>query len=365
MSKRARLLAVATTLGLISGIACSESETSNLPPTGGSGGHTAGKGGGSSGTAHAGTGLVSAGDANESAGQAGESPSEAGAAGAAGSSEGGAAGAAEGGGAGTSTGGTAGGDGTAGAGGTAGVGGASSTFTLQTTALGHVICTASGFTLYVLKTDTPAIGSSLPVSTCSGDCLVRWPIYYANPLILPLDLLGANFGSFDHGNGNGVMQSTYNGWPLYTYALDTAVGDVKGEGLGSKWYALKLPFTSPGASEFTLQTTTLGPVIATAKGLSLYVLITDTVGTSTAAPVSSCTDGCLTVWPPYYSELASVQLGLLASDFASFDRGSGVMQSTYKGRPLYTYAPDTAVGDVKGEGIGSVWYTAKSPFVLP
>lgn len=41
------------------------------------------------------------------------------------------------------------------------------------------------------------------------------------------------------------------------------------------------------------------------------------------------------------------------------------MQSTYKGWPLYTYALDTTSGDVKGEGSGGRWYTAKSPFVLP
>jgi len=60
-----------------------------------------------------------------------------------------------------------------------------------------------------------------------------------------------------------------------------------------------------------------------------------------------------------------VPLGLQASDFGSFDRGGGVLQSTYKGWPLYTYASDLVAGDVLGEGLGSKWYTAKVPFVLP
>ena len=57
--------------------------------------------------------------------------------------------------------------------------------------------------------------------------------------------------------------------------------------------------------------------------------------------------------------------GLLAADFGSYDRGGGVRQSTYKGWPLYTYAGDSVAGNVNGEGSGGVWYTAKSPFVLP
>jgi len=119
------------------------------------------------------------------------------------------------------------------------------------------------------------------------------------------------------------------------------------------------------STTFTLQTTTLGQVIATAAGKSLYVLKTDTVATATTPPVTTCTDGCLAVWPIYYGTPISVPVGLQAADFGSYDRGGGVMQSTYKGWPLYTYTPDASIGDVSGEGIGAKWYTAKSPFVSP
>ncbi|HEY3256846.1 MAG TPA: hypothetical protein VGJ91_22980 [Polyangiaceae bacterium] len=343
MSERQRLLVLVAALGLLAVEACSDSDKSPSPPTAGSAGMAQGTGGRAGAPAQAGAGAVVAGASNENAGQAGESTNDAGAAGAAG----------EAGSAGTAT------------GGTAGTGGASNTFTLQTTTLGEVIGTASGFSLYVLKTDTAATATDPPVSTCTTTgCLATWPIYYGTPVSVPSGLLAADFGSYDRGAG--VLQSTYKGWPLYTYAPDTAVGDVKGEGIGSKWYSVKLPFTAPGATTFTLQTTTLGSVIATADGFSLYVLTTDSVGTASAPPVSTCTTtGCVATWPIYYASAVSVPSGLLAADFGSYDRGGGVMQSTYKGWPLHTYAPDTAVGDVKGEGIGSKWYTAKSPFVLP
>ncbi|WP_456846845.1 COG4315 family predicted lipoprotein, partial [Cellulomonas sp. P5_C6] len=34
----------------------------------------------------------------------------------------------------------------------------------------------------------------------------------------------------------------------------------------------------------------------------------------------------------------------------------GKMQVTIDGRPIYTFAQDTAPGDVKGQGLNSVWY---------
>ncbi|HET7542813.1 MAG TPA: hypothetical protein VFK05_23235 [Polyangiaceae bacterium] len=363
MSKQTWLLAALAALGLASTQACSD-DTPSPPASAGSGGHSAGSAGHSGSAGHAGTGLVSGGDTNGNAGQAGEPTSEAGAAGSAGYSE-------EAGSAGTSTGGsgdtggTGGTGGTLPSGGTAGAGGSSTTFTLQTTTLGEVVATASGMTLYVFNTDTPGTSTAAPVSSCtSTQCLGNWPIYLGTPVSVPAGLQASDFSSFDRGSG--VMQSAYKGWPLYSYAGDSAVGNVIGEGIGNKWYSVKLPFTTPGATTFTLQTTTLGSVIATADGLSLYVFKSDTVGTSTTPPVSACTGGCLSAWPIYHAAQISVPKDLLASDFGSYDRGSGTLQSTYKGWPLYRYTPDTTVGDVKGETPSNVnWYAAKSPFVLP
>jgi len=378
MSKRPWLL-FATALGLVAVEACSDSESTPYPPaTAGSAGHTAGAAGHAGSAGQAGTEPVAG--ATSDAGQAGESAGDSGAPGSAGSSE---AGATSGGNAGTSTGGTAGvggtlpsggtagvggsnagaGGSTAGVGGSAGTGGATTTFTLQTTTAGQVIGTVNGLSLYVFNTDTPGAGATPPVSTCNGTCLTNWPVYHGDPISVPSGLLATDFGSFDRGSG--VLQSTYKGWPLYRYTPDTVVGDVKGEGLNGKWYTAKLPFTFPAGTTFSLQNTTLGKVIGTANGLSLYVLKNDTPAAGATPPVSTCSGGCLTNWPLYYGNPITVPSGLSAADFGSFDRGSGVMQSTYKGWPLYTYAPDTSIGDVKGEALGSVWYTAKSPFVAP
>lgn len=124
---------------------------------------------------------------------------------------------------------------------------------------------------------------------------------------------------------------------------------------------------------FTEQTTAKGMVVATAKGITLYVYQPDTPATGGTPPVSACTNNggstCLTHWPLYYGNPVSVPAGLSAADFGSFDCGGGVMQSTYKGWPLYTYDDDKAPGDAKGDlekqNNKVVWYAVRMPFTAP
>jgi predicted lipoprotein with Yx(FWY)xxD motif len=143
-------------------------------------------------------------------------------------------------------------NGTSGAAGAAGSGGAAAdTFTIHTTSKGNVVATSAGITLYVYQPDTPATGQNPALSACTNasgsTCLTHWPLYYGNPVVVAAGLSAADFGSFDRGGG--VMQSTYQGWPLYRYDDDMLPGDIKGDGekAGTKvvWYAVKLPFTAP------------------------------------------------------------------------------------------------------------------------
>ncbi len=125
----------------------------------------------------------------------------------------------------------------------AGAGGATATtFTVQTSTLGQVLATAAGHTLYLFKTDTPS--TTAPVSTCDSNCQTTWPVYYGNPLSVPDSLSATDFSSFSNGS---AMQSTYMGWPLYTFASDANPGDVIGDESASSgsWLAVKIPFTAP------------------------------------------------------------------------------------------------------------------------
>jgi predicted lipoprotein with Yx(FWY)xxD motif len=105
--------------------------------------------------------------------------------------------------------------------------------------LGRVLVDAHGKTLYLWAHDK---GSR---STCSGDCAEYWP-----PLVTrgkPTALAGANAGLLGTSRrGDGRLQVTYAGHPLYYFVQDTKPGQTKGEGLtgfGGRWD----PVSSAGA----------------------------------------------------------------------------------------------------------------------
>lgn len=112
--------------------------------------------------------------------------------------------------------------------------GTGTTVTLHSTRLGPVLATTAGRTLYLFGRDTGT------TSTCTGACASAWP-----PLIttgrphagsgVMSSLLGTTR------RGNGTLQVTYHGHPLYRYAGDSAAGDVNGQGAyayGGYWYAV-------------------------------------------------------------------------------------------------------------------------------
>lgn len=104
---------------------------------------------------------------------------------------------------------------------------------------------------------------------------------------------------------------------------------------------------------------TLGKYLTDSEGKTLYFFSNDATGASV------CTGGCLAAWPVFYK--ANPTLGdssLHAADFGVITRADGSKQTTYKGWPLYYYAPDAAAGDVKGEAVGNVWYVAKTDYTV-
>ncbi|MCZ4223682.1 hypothetical protein [Pedobacter rhodius] len=101
-----------------------------------------------------------------------------------------------------------------------------------------------------------------------------------------------------------------------------------------------------------------GTVLTDKDGKTLYFFSSD------AAGVPTCTGGCETTWPLYYSADASTDLNLNKSEVGEVIRADGRKQSTYRGYPLYYFANDTAKGDVKGDGVGGIWFVAKPDYSL-
>jgi predicted lipoprotein with Yx(FWY)xxD motif len=130
------------------------------------------------------------------------------------------------------------------------------TLSLRKTNLGAILVNARGHTLYLFAKDRNA------KSSCAGSCARFWPplLSRGNPTAGPgvkRALLGTTRRS------NGSLQVTYNGHPLYTYALDKRAGQTKGEGnslFGAKWWAVsangRAVVKAPTTSTTTATTTT-------------------------------------------------------------------------------------------------------------
>jgi len=97
--------------------------------------------------------------------------------------------------------------------------------------LGQILVGPNGRTLYLFLGDTGM------VSTCTGSCAQNWP-----PLTTAA-VPHATGGVSQHllgttRRGNGTMQVTYNGHPLYYFIADAGPGTASGDGLnafGALW----------------------------------------------------------------------------------------------------------------------------------
>jgi predicted lipoprotein with Yx(FWY)xxD motif len=90
-----------------------------------------------------------------------------------------------------------------------------------------------GKTLYTFTDDTQGDGKSV----CNGQCATNWPPLVAEGGATPTAGDGVDAAKFGTATrDDGATQVTYDGWPLYYYAADTAAGQTNGEGVGGKWF---------------------------------------------------------------------------------------------------------------------------------
>src|ERR1019366_8389659 len=84
--------------------------------------------------------------------------------------------------------------------------------------------------------------------------------------------------------------------------------------------------------------TSIGTVLTSASGLTLYWFAPDT------ATTSACNGSCAAYWPPVISKMTAASGVSLPGKFGTIKRSDGQLQATYAGHPLYTYKGDTAAG---------------------
>ena len=104
------------------------------------------------------------------------------------------------------------------------------TVAVASSSLGDILVDGEGRTLYLFNSDEQG-----GPSTCYEGCAAAWP-----PLTGPA---AAGAGADESllsvtERDDGTQQVTYNGWPLYHYASDSAAGDTKGQGVGDVWFAV-------------------------------------------------------------------------------------------------------------------------------
>jgi predicted lipoprotein with Yx(FWY)xxD motif len=106
------------------------------------------------------------------------------------------------------------------------------------------------------------------------------------------------------------------------------------------------------ASALSTASTSLGTVVVDGTGLTVYVFDKDTKG----AASSACTGGCATTWPAVETDSATPSVIGVTGTVGTITGTDGKLQVTLDGLPLYTFASDTAAGDVKGQGVGGIWW---------
>src|SRR6201996_4076305 len=118
-----------------------------------------------------------------------------------------------------------------GGGSTNGMGTTTATLTMKTTKIGTVLTDSKGDTLYVYSKDMRGAAS-----TCTMSCAKQWPAVMGKPEAAMGVKFSGSLGSVK--DMDGMVQATYDGYPLYTYAGDMAPGDTSGNGAGGVWHVI-------------------------------------------------------------------------------------------------------------------------------
>jgi predicted lipoprotein with Yx(FWY)xxD motif len=120
------------------------------------------------------------------------------------------------------------------------------------------------------------------------------------------------------------------------------------------------PAHAARGAKLETQTTSLGRILATGRGLTVYMFTHDSINHDTCVAISGCTG----IWPMVTSNgRPTLGPGVKRSLVGAIKLPGGARQVTYAGHPLYTYIADSGPGDTSYVGqnqFGGRWY-ALSP----
>ena len=154
---------------------------------------------------------------------------------------------------------------------------------------------------------------------------MRKPILLPITLLLAVGALGA-CGSSDNGSGSSSDKSSP--------AESSAAAD------------------SSEAADLSTAETSLGTIVVDGKGMTAYYFTKDTKDSG----VSACSGDCATAWPAITSASDTPTVDGVTGTVGTIPAADGGKQITINGMPIYTFAKDTAPGDVNGQDANGVWY---------
>lgn len=149
-----------------------------------------------------------------------------------------------------------------------------------------VLVSGQGRTLYALSPETAA-----HLLCRSAECLRAWP-----PLTVPSRSTRLKAGSGVHGHlavirrGDGVLQVTLRGMPLYRFAGDSARGQVNGQGIqsfGGTWHAVTAAAGEAPSSTDTPTRTSSAPSTSAPAAPSTTPAYTPPASTPTTTTTST------------------------------------------------------------------------------
>lgn len=231
----------------------------------------------------------------------------------------------------------------------------------STNALGRRLVDKNGYALYYFANDANG------ASSCTGNCALNWQRVYIDSAVLTIGegLLRSDFGSINPSSGG--FQTTYKGWPLYRFipgGVQEPAGGNQGEGIGNIWFVAK-PNYAITIANFQLTDAAgvnyLGDYtqgngrtnyFADERGNTLYTFVRD------SAFINKSTNASFPVFETNNTAIPST----LDKSLFVFINFNGKKQLTYKGWPMYYYAPDNfQMGSNKGfhfpatQPAGAIW----------
>jgi predicted lipoprotein with Yx(FWY)xxD motif len=218
---------------------------------------------------------------------------------------------------------------------------------ISNTDLGTILVDGEGRTLYGFTDDGDG------TSTCYDDCAAKWTPVPGSTR--PGGGLDTDVFSTTQ-REDGTSQLVAGTRPLYTFSGDVAPGEVNGQGRGGVWFVVApdgtlidtqaaTPSEQPVAGEGVGES-----VLTDSEGFTVYYFHNDEPGKS------NCNEPCSDTWPPVPADEQINTSELELSRLGSVTRDDGTEQLAYGQLPLYHFIDDVAPGDIKGHGVGDVWF---------